>query len=94
MDLYSNVIPLTGSFHKLPVFQRILFNHYGCLGFQNWFVDSGTATTGTLNQCFEGSHYFSLIRLHKETFDAILQIKVNDITNIPEKSIKEQTTSI
>ena len=26
MDLYSNVIPLTGSFHKLPVFQRILFN--------------------------------------------------------------------
>ena len=33
---YENVIPLTGGFHKLLVYLKILCKKYNCLGLQDW----------------------------------------------------------
>ena len=79
-DLYSKIIPLMGGFHQLRVFQRILYKRYSCLGFQDWFVDAGTIAAGSVNQAFEGRHYFRSMRLHKEAFDALVQLRVDNIT--------------
>lgn len=67
-------------FYQLHDFQRISFKHYGCLGFQDWFVDSETITAESVNQSFEGHHYSRSIRLYKEALEAPVQIKVEDVT--------------
>ena len=61
--------------------QRVLFKRYSCLGLQDWFVDSGTITAGSISQASEGRYYYRSIRLHKEGFCALVQRKVEDITN-------------
>ena len=68
-------------FHEMRVFQRVLFKRYNCLGLQDWFVDSGTIAGGSVSQASEGRHYYRSISLYKEGFDALLQRKVEDITN-------------
>lgn len=45
-DIYSNIIPLMERFLQLHIFQRILFKRYGCLNFQDWFVDDGKIAAG------------------------------------------------
>ena len=68
-------------FHKLRVFQRVLFKRCSCLGLQDWFVDSGTIAAGSVSQPFEGRHYYRSIRLRKEGFHALVQRRVEDITD-------------
>lgn len=48
--------------------------------FKDWFLDSGTIATGSVNQSFKGRHYLRSTWLHKEAFDALFQTKVQDIT--------------
>ena len=48
---------------------------------QEWFVDSENIYPGSVSQVFEGRHYYRSIRLHKERFDALVQRRVEDITN-------------
>ena len=54
------------------------------MGFQDWFVDSGTFAAGSagVSQAFEGRHYYRSMRLHKEGFDALVQSRAEDIPNI------------
>ena len=68
-------------FHQIRVFQRVPFKRYNCLGSQDWFVDSRTIAAGSVSQAFGGRHYYRLMRLHKEGFDALVQGRVEDITN-------------
>ena len=75
------MIPIMGGFHQLRVFQRILFKRYNCLDLQDWFVDYGIITAGSASQAFEGRHYCRSMRLHKERFHALVQRRVEDITN-------------
>ena len=81
MHLYSKIIPIMGGFHKLPVFQRVLFKRYNCLGLQDWLADLRTIAIGSASQPFEGRHYYRSMRLHKERFDALVQRRVEDATN-------------
>ena len=48
--------------------------------FQNWFLDFGTITAGSVNQSFKEHNYFWSMRLRKKIFDAIFQIKVEDLS--------------
>ena len=75
------IIPIMDGFHQMRVFQRVLFKRYNCLGLEDWFVNSGTITAGSVGRAFEGKQYYRSIRLHKEGFHALFQRKVEDITN-------------
>lgn len=37
---YDKIVPILGGFHTLLVYLKILYKKYGCLGFQNWWVDT------------------------------------------------------
>ena len=54
------------------------------MGFQDWFVDSGTFAAGSaaVGQAFEGRHYYRSMRLDKEGFDVLVQSRVEDIPDI------------
>ena len=54
---YDQIVPLIGGFHILLVYLKILYKKYGCLGFQDWWVDSGVIADGSVSQAIEGRHY-------------------------------------
>lgn len=56
-ERYNKIIPLMGGFHTILVNLKILFKKYGCLGFKDWWVDSGATADGSVAQAFEGRHY-------------------------------------
>ena len=44
-------------------------------------LDSGRIAVGSVSQAFEGRYYYRLMRLHEEGFDALVQRRVEGITN-------------
>ena len=79
-EYYKNVIILMGGFHQLRVAQRLLYKHFGCLGYKEWFIDAGTIASGSADKACEGNHYYRSMRLHKEGFDALVQYRTEQIT--------------
>ena len=70
-----------GDFHRLRKFQRVLLKRHNCLGLQDWFVDSVTIAAGPVNQAFKGRDCYPPIREHEDGFDALVQRRIEDITN-------------
>ena len=70
---YDKIVPLLGGFHTLLVYLKILYKKYGCLGLQDWWVDSGAIADGSVMQSIEGRHYARGIRLHKQSFCALIR---------------------
>ena len=79
-DLYSKIISNMGGFHQFHVFRSVLFKRYSCKSLQDWFLDSGTVAAGSVSQVLEGRHYRSICP-RKRGFDALVQRRVEDITN-------------
>ena len=70
-----------GDFYRLLKFQRALLKRHNCLSLQDWFVDSVTIATGSVNQAFQGRDYYPSICEHEDGFDALVQRRIEDITN-------------
>ena len=70
---YDKIINLLGGFHTIMVKLKILYKRYGALGFREWWVDGGAIAEGSSIQAIEGRHYFRAIRLHKQSFEALLR---------------------
>ena len=81
-DYYKNIIILMGGFHQMRVAQRLLYKRFGCLGYKEWFIDAGTIASGSADRACEGNHYYRSMRLHKESFDALIQYRTEQITEI------------
>lgn len=61
-------------------FQKVIFKRCNYLGFQNWFVGSGSIAVRSVVQAFKERHYDRSMRLHKEGFHVPVQRRVEDIT--------------
>ena len=70
---YDEVIPLLGGFHTLLVNLKILRKKYGVLGLKEWWIDSEAVQPGSADKADEGRHYFRSIRLHKQSFEALVR---------------------
>ena len=77
-DEYDKIIPLMGGFHTILVILKILFKMYGCLGFKDWWVDAGAIADGSAAQAFEGRHYARSVRLHKQSFEALVKNRMRE----------------
>ena len=77
----KKIIPLMGGFHQLLVLQKIIYRRHACIGYKKWFVDSKIMTSGSVDKTVEGRHYYRFMRVHKEAFDAIVQARIESITN-------------
>ena len=80
-DIYKKAIVIMGGFHQLRVKQKLIYKQHGCLGFKEWFVDAGIIAPGSVEKAFTGYHYYRCMRLLKESFDALIQIRVEQITD-------------
>ena len=80
-DRYKKVIPLMGGFHQLLVLQKIIYKRHGCMGYKKWFTDAKIIAAGSIDKAIEGRNYYRCMRIHKEGFDAIVQNRVESLTN-------------
>ena len=79
--LFKNVSYYGRSSSNAYFFRELIFKCYICLVLQNWLVDSGTISAGSVSQTFEERYYYRSMRLHKEGFNTLVQRRVEDITN-------------
>ena len=80
-DIYENIIVLMGGFHQLRVKQRLLFKQYSFRRMKQWCVDAETIADGSADQAFEGRHYYMCMCIHKECFDALVQMRTEQVTS-------------
>ena len=79
---YDKVVNLIGGFHTLMVKLKIMYKKYGALGLREWWVDAGVIAEGSSVQAIEGKHYFRSLRLHKQSFEALLRYRLNNQVNM------------
>ena len=80
-ELYKQVILLMGGFHQLRVMQKILHKRYNFRQMQQICVEADVIAKGSSDQAFEGRHCYRCLRVHKESFDALVQLRVESLTN-------------
>ena len=80
-DLYRNIVPLIGGFHKLRVFQRLICKRFSCLGLQQLFLDAKAMPSGVVHKGFSAYHYYFCMDVVKVAFCAILQIRMETLTS-------------
>ena len=80
-DMYKKIIVLMGGFHQLRVMQKILYKRYDCRKMQEICVEAEIIAKGSANQAFEGRHYYRCLRVHKECFDAFVQLRIEGLTD-------------
>eukprot|EP00794_Sanderia_malayensis_P011440 gene11440-12636_t len=78
-DKYKKVICLMGGFHTLLVWLKVLHKQFGCLGFRDWWCESGIIAEGSVDQAAEGRHYSRSMRLHKQSLEALLRFKGSEV---------------
>ena len=61
--------------------QRLLHKRYHCKGHKQWCIDAKTIADASADQAFEGKHYFRSMLVHKECFDALVQFRIEKLTN-------------
>ena len=79
---YDKIVNLLGGFHTIMVKLKILYKKYGALGFRDWWVDAGAIAEGSSVQAVEGRYYFRAIRLHKQSFEALLRLRIKKTGDI------------
>ena len=79
---YEKVVNLLGGFHTIMVKLKIMYKKYGALGFREWWVDAGAIAEGSSIQAMEGRHYFRAIRLHKQSFEALLRYRMKKMGDV------------
>ena len=80
-ELYKQVISLMGGFHQLRVMQKILYKRYNCGNIQEICIEADVIAKGSSDQAFEGRHYYRCLRVHKEVFDALVQLRIEKLTD-------------
>ena len=70
-----------GGFHQLRVMQQILYKRYNCRQMQQICVEAEIIAKGSSDQAFEGRHYYRCLRVHNECFDALVQLRIEGLTN-------------
>lgn len=81
-EKYEKVVNLLGGFHTIMVKLKIMYKKYGALGFREWWVDAGAIAEGSSIQAIEGRHYFRTIRLHKQSFEALLRFRIKNMGDV------------
>ena len=78
-EQYEKIAPILGGFHTLLCYLKIMYKKYGCLGFQDWWVDAGAIAEGSVIQAVEGKHYARGLRLHKQSFCALIKWRLKSV---------------
>ena len=82
-DQFSKVIPPMGGFRQVLCLQKAIYKRYACLGLDKWITGVATIKSSLVaEKTVHVLHYNTSIRVYKEIFDVIVQMRMEDITNM------------
>ena len=82
-DQFSKVIPPMGGFRQVLCLQKAIYKRYACLGLDKWITGVATIKSSLVaEKTVHVLHYNTSIPVYKEIFDAIVQMRMEDITNM------------
>ena len=82
-DQFSKVIPPMGGFRQVLCLQKAIYKRYACLGLDKWITDVATTKSSLVaEKTVHVLHYNTAIRVYKDIFDAIVQMRMEDIRNM------------
>ena len=82
-DQFSKVIPPMGGFRQVLCLQKAIYKRYACLGLDKWITGVATIKSSLVaEKTVHVLHYNTSIRVYKEIFDAIVQMRMEDITTM------------
>ena len=70
-----------GGFHQVRVRQETIHKRLAVKGYQAWFTNSNIIATGPSDSAIEGRQYYRSMRIHNEMFCALVQHRVEEITD-------------
>ena len=75
---------------------KILGNKFACLGLRNWWIDAGIIAEGSVDKAMDGRHYHCSVRLHKQSFEALLYFRIKQLTmvHILDNDLKESVAAL
>ena len=65
----------------LRVRQRLIRKRHFFKGYKEWWIDAGVNAAGSADKAEEAGHSYRNMRLHKESFSALVQLRVEAITS-------------
>ena len=85
-----------GGFHTILVNLKILGKKFACLGLRNWWIDAGIIAEGSLDKAMDGRHYHRSVRLHKQSFEALLHFRIKQLTTVHvlDNDLKESVAAL
>ena len=83
---------LLRGFHTILVFLKNLHKKYGVLGLKEWWIDSEAIQPGSADKADEGKHYFRSVRLHKQSFEAIVRYRIEKEIELDSMSDQHQNS--
>lgn len=81
LALNEDVIILIGGFHHLRVRQQLLLKMHSCMGYKDLWIDAGVIAAGSADKAEEAGHHYRNMRMHKESFSALVQHRVEALTS-------------
>ena len=82
-DQFSKVIPPMGGFRQVLCLQKAIYKRYASLGLDKWITGVATIKSSLVaEKTVHVLRYNTSIRVYKEIFDAIVQMRMEDITNM------------
>ena len=78
---YDKIVTLVGGFHTILVSLKISGKKFACLGLRDWWIDAGIIA-GSVDKAIEGRHYHRSVRLHKQSFEALLHFRIKQLASM------------
>ena len=93
---YDKIVTLMGGFHTILVSLKILGKKFACLGLRNWWIDAGIIAEGSVDKAMDGRHYHRSVRLHKQSFEALLHFRIKQLTKVHvlDNDLKESVAAL
>ena len=79
-DTYTKIILLMGCFHQLRVMQRLLYKRHFLKEYREWCLNTKTIAEVSIDQVFEGRHYYQSMQMREECFDTLVQFRIEKVT--------------
>ena len=70
-----------GELHELGVRQKTIYKRHTLRGYQRWVIDAKTVSSGSSDASLEGRHHYRNMRINNEIFSALVQYRVEELTN-------------
>ena len=80
-ELYRNIVILMGRFHELCVRKKTIYKRHAFTGYQKRLIHAKTIAPGSSDAAVERRYYYRNMRINKEIFCALVQYRVEELTN-------------